>query len=207
MAFIKVLVALQLLMFFMSLTTVTSLGVEVDTLVGGGGSGLHLPPVPPPVAAPAMAPVAAPVAVPVPSPISKLPIRKPIAVQGVVFCKPCKYAGKDTLQDASPLPGAIVKMVCENAKSPRSPIVRVVTTDKHGYFFILPTKRVTSYGAQKRCRVFLALPPKGSNCTNPTYLNWGKSGAYLKPTKPTTPVEFALYSVGPFAFEPVCSKD
>ncbi|OVA07748.1 Pollen Ole e 1 allergen/extensin [Macleaya cordata] len=166
-------------------------------------NGYPLPPVPPPVMAPAMAPVA----VPVPSPtIPKLPIRKPVAVQGVVFCKSCKYIKEDTLQDAKPLVGAVVKMVCYNTNRPKFPIVMTATTDKNGYFFIPPTKKVTTYGAQTRCRVFLAAAPKGSKCKLPTNLHGGIRGAYLKPTKPATPVDFALYTVGPFAFNPIPSS-
>ncbi|KAI3887765.1 hypothetical protein MKX03_018612 [Papaver bracteatum] len=42
---------------------------------------------------------------PAPGPSSHLPPRSLVAVQGVVYCKPCKYHGIASLFGATPLPG------------------------------------------------------------------------------------------------------
>ncbi|BBH00893.1 Pollen Ole e 1 allergen and extensin family protein [Prunus dulcis] len=68
----------------------------------------------------------------------QFPPKKPfprsfVAVQGVVYCKSCKYAGVDTLLGASPVLGATIKLQCNNTKYP---LVVKTNTDKNGYFFI-----------------------------------------------------------------------
>ncbi|KAJ6292554.1 hypothetical protein OIU78_024686 [Salix suchowensis] len=44
--------------------------------------------------------------------------RKLVAVQGVVYCKSCNYSGVDTLLGAKPVPGATVKLQCNNTRYP-----------------------------------------------------------------------------------------
>lgn len=56
------------------------------------------PPSQPPVHPPTHSPVQYP-------PSYSIPKRSLLAVQGVVFCKPCNYAGVDTLLGATPLVG------------------------------------------------------------------------------------------------------
>lgn len=68
------------------------------------------PPVRPPIRSPAHSPSHPPVQAPSHSPVHPptsypIPTRKLVAVQGVVFCKPCKYFGIDTLLGATPLLG------------------------------------------------------------------------------------------------------
>ncbi|XP_073136317.1 non-classical arabinogalactan protein 30 [Henckelia pumila] len=123
-----------------------------------------------------------------------------VAVQGVVYCKSCKYVGVDTLTGAAPLAGAVVKLQCNNTKSHSEEQTK---TDKNGFFFFMPHK-VTTSGSHK-CKVFLVSSPLAT-CQDPTNLNGGASGATLKPTKlpVTTPdkkLPFKLFTVGPFAFE------
>ncbi|KAF5198913.1 hypothetical protein FRX31_011500 [Thalictrum thalictroides] len=60
-------------------------------------------------AAPAPSPVTT-----IPSPITTppspgLPLRSHVAVQGVVFCKPCQHKGVDTLHGATPITGLFHK--------------------------------------------------------------------------------------------------
>ncbi|MCL7021794.1 hypothetical protein MKW94_025787 [Papaver nudicaule] len=201
MALSKVFVSLMLLISLIS--TVSSTGV-----IGGKA----LPPKKPPVA---VAPAYAPIYSPAPSPIAVpptpaasppvyAPVRRLIAVQGVVYGKPCSDWGHDTLMHASPLPGAEVRLVC-HGKPKENPLKIMATTDKNGYFFILATKKVSEYGAQKRCRVFLQSAPTNSKFIHSTHMNGGLSGAYLRYTKPAKPLLFALYTVGPFAYEPLPS--
>ncbi|XP_052203471.1 non-classical arabinogalactan protein 30-like [Diospyros lotus] len=144
-----------------------------------------------------------PVHPPVHPPSSPLPKRNFVAVQGVVYCKPCKYAGVETLLGATPLAEATVRLECNNTKF--HPLVQEAKTDKNGYFFIMAAKGVTNYGAHK-CKVALVSSPSAA-CSKPTDLHSGKQGAVLIPKKPPVkdvpkPLPFELFSVGPFAFEP-----
>ncbi|KAL2475351.1 non-classical arabinogalactan protein 31-like [Abeliophyllum distichum] len=155
------------------------------------------PPTQPPVKQP---PTHPPVNPPI-LPPSYPPTRKYVAVQGVVYCKSCHYKGIDTLMGASPLPGASVKLQCNNTKYH---LVEQATTDKNGYFFIMP-KLLTTTGSHK-CKVSIVSSPL-ANCSVPTNLHGGAGGAILMPgTKPPVtaphPLPFQLFTVGPFAFEP-----
>ncbi|GFY91881.1 pollen Ole e 1 allergen and extensin family protein [Actinidia rufa] len=81
-----------------------------------------------------------------PSP-APLPQRSFVAVQGVVYCKSCKYSGVDTLLEATPLVGASVKLQCNNTKNP---LVQEAKTDKNGAI-LMPQKQppVTSLPKQQ----------------------------------------------------------
>ncbi|XP_043690005.1 non-classical arabinogalactan protein 30-like [Telopea speciosissima] len=123
--------------------------------------------------------------------------RKLVAVQGVVYCKSCKYSGSETLTDATAFSDAVVKLVCYNRKH----VTEVEgKTDKNGYFFIEAPKTVSTYGVHK-CKVFLVSSPK-LTCSLKTNLHGGVTGATLMYEKTKTPLSYALYSVGPFAFDP-----
>ncbi|KAE8689432.1 serine/threonine-protein kinase HT1-like [Hibiscus syriacus] len=132
---------------------------------------LPKPPVyPPPPKAPTKPPTYAP-----PKPPTYLPPKPPsypkpsrsfVAVQGVVFCKSCKYNGSDTLLGAKPILNATVKMTCKNTKYKQ---VATASTDKNGYFFLQAPKTITSFGAHK-CTVSLLSSPLAS-CSKPTDLH------------------------------------
>ncbi|XP_071714637.1 uncharacterized protein [Rutidosis leptorrhynchoides] len=160
-------------------------------------------PVHPPVKAPVHPPVKAPVHPPVHAPAPYVPpTRKQVAVRGMVYCKPCKYRGVDTLMNATSLQGAVVLLTCNNTKYPLK--IKGVT-DKNGFFFIMPPKTLTSFGVHK-CVVTLLRSSKPT-CSHPTNLHYGVKGATLIPTPkpsvlPTPPLPFDVYTVGPFAYEP-----
>ncbi|KAJ9565866.1 hypothetical protein OSB04_001832 [Centaurea solstitialis] len=163
-------------------------------------------PVAPPTKAPVKPPTKAPVKPPSHSPApahGPLPTRRQVAIRGVVYCKACKYKGVDTLVAATPLQGAVVLLTCNNTKYP---LRTKATTDKNGFFFIMPPKTLTTYGVHK-CKVTLLSSPKAT-CNQPTNLHYGLKGATLVPTpKPhgsslsTPPLPFDVFTVGPFAFE------
>ncbi|PIN04388.1 hypothetical protein CDL12_23071 [Handroanthus impetiginosus] len=162
------------------------------------------PPVKPPVKPPTPPPVKPPTP-PAVKPPTYPPQRKMVAVQGVVYCKSCKYRGVDTLTGAAPLAGALVKLECNNTKYR---LVEQAKTDKNGYFFFMPQK-LTTAGSHK-CKVFL-VSSSLTNCSVPTNLHNGAIGAILVPTPkppvsapapPVKPPTFELFTVGPFAFEP-----
>ncbi|KAJ9136154.1 hypothetical protein P3X46_033259 [Hevea brasiliensis] len=158
----------------------------------------------PPVKPPAQPPKhpQPPVKPPSPSPGYHFP-RSFVAVQGVVYCKSCKYPGVNTLLGASPLTGATVKLQCNNTKYP---LEAKATTDKNGYFFLQASKKITNYGAHK-CKVSLVSAPNTA-CSKPTDLHGGVSGGSLRPEKKyvSNKLPFVLYTVGPFAFEPKCPR-
>ncbi|WCJ27051.1 arabinogalactan protein 30 [Euphorbia peplus] len=126
-----------------------------------------------------------------------------VAVQGVIFCKSCKYPGVDTLLGAAPLSGATVKLQCNNTKYP---LHVKATSDKNGYFFVEAPKSITNYGAHK-CKVSLLSAPNTA-CSKITDLHGGLSGGALRPAKKyvSNKLPFVLFSVGPFAFEPKCPR-
>ncbi|KAI6703739.1 hypothetical protein NL676_012875 [Syzygium grande] len=168
----------------------------------------HAPaPVPAPVAhhPPSHAPSHAPPHMPV-HPPARPPVgptgRRFIAVQGVVYCKSCKYSGVETLLGATPLLGAVVKLECNNTRY--RPTVQTAKTDKNGYFFLAAPKTITTYAFHK-CKVSLVSSPLPS-CQKPSALHGGSAGAVLKPEKPIMigNLPFTVFTVGPFAFEPQC---
>nr|AST51872.1 TTS protein [Nicotiana miersii] len=159
------------------------------------------PPTKPPTYSPSKPPAKAPVKPPTPSPYpAPAPIiRKPVAVRGLVYCKPCKFRGVKTLNQASPLLGAVVKLVCNNTKKT---LVEQGKTDKNGFFWIMP--KFLSSAAYHKCKVFL-VSSNNTYCDVPTDYNGGKSGASLKYTplpKPQALPTFDVFTVGPFGFEP-----
>ncbi|KAE8714969.1 putative eukaryotic translation initiation factor 3 subunit [Hibiscus syriacus] len=101
---------------------------------------------PPPKATPK--PLSPPPAKP---PTYPKPTRSFVAVQGVVYCKSCKYKGSDTLLGAEAIHNATVKLTCKNTKYKQEATAR---TDKNGYFFLQAPKTVTSFAAHK-CTVSL----------------------------------------------------
>ncbi|MCL7041028.1 hypothetical protein MKW94_006176 [Papaver nudicaule] len=149
-------------------------------------------------------PGSGPAPAPAPGPSSHLPPRNLVAVQGVVYCKPCKYHGVPTLLGATPLSGAVVRLACNNTKYT---IREETKTDKNGYFFLQASKRITNYGVHK-CKMFLVSSPLNT-CNVPTDLHFGLTGSNLimerkqPPSLATSPVPYTLYSTrGPFAFDP-----
>ncbi|KAJ0259825.1 Non-classical arabinogalactan protein 30 [Hirschfeldia incana] len=180
-----------------------------------------LPPTKAPIKLPTLPPAKAPIKLPT-LPPTKAPIKPPVvlppvsppkfnrtlvAVRGVVFCKACKYAGINNLQGAKPVKGAVVRLLCKNKKNATSE----ATTDKNGYFLLYAPKTVTNY-AIKNCRAYLVKSPD-AKCSKVSTLHGGYLGAFLKPVvKPENAtiifnkLKYALFNVGPFAFEPVCPK-
>lgn len=83
-------------------------------------------------------------------------------------------------------------------------------TDKNEYFFMLAPEKLTTY-AFHTCRAWPTNPGPTTatmTCTVPSKLNNGITGAMLKPSKTINIGEhdYVLFSVGPFAFEPACTR-
>ncbi|CAM8988140.1 unnamed protein product [Rhodiola kirilowii] len=154
------------------------------------------PPTKPPIKPPTYPPMKPPTYPPVKPPT--LPPRRFVIVEGVVYCKSCKYVGIPTLLGASPLSGTVVELKCKSSKVKE--VVRG-TTDRNGYFVIWAPKTVTSYGAHK-CKVTL-VSSRLKKCQIATNLNFGATGSPLFKPKPLTigKLPYFIYSAGPFAFE------
>ena len=101
------------------------------------------------------------------------------------------------------LAGAVVKLQCNNTKYP---VVQTAKTDKNGYFFLTAPKTITS-NVVNNCKLFLVSSPL-TKCNKPSNLNDGLKGAILRPeiSYVADKLPFILYTVGPFAFEPICLR-
>ncbi|KEH30305.1 hypothetical protein MtrunA17_Chr4g0033381 [Medicago truncatula] len=134
-----------------------------------------------------------------PSPLSPTPVpRSVMVIRGVVYVKSCKYSGLDTLKEAKPLLGAVVKLQCNNTK------YKLDETDKDGHFSLVGPKIITIYTA-KQCNVVLVSAPHG---LKPSKLHDGISGAILRPKRRfvSKGVPFILFATQPLAFEPNCPR-
>ncbi|XP_026661683.2 non-classical arabinogalactan protein 31-like isoform X1 [Phoenix dactylifera] len=128
------------------------------------------------------------------------PLRLPMVVEGVIYCRSCKLRNYDRLLDASPLPGAVAELRCNNS---RHELRLNGTTNADGYFLIqAPMRKVTTFGSHK-CKVFLMSSPLAS-CNRPSNLSGGVTGAYLRFERITKvgPDQSALFAAGYFEFSP-----
>ncbi|XP_031394154.1 uncharacterized protein LOC116205662 [Punica granatum] len=124
-------------------------------------------------AKPPGAPVPAPFKAPVHPPMSLSP-RSFIWVRGIVYCKPEKFKGIDTIWQAKPLNGSGVKLVCHNTMD-RSTVANA-KTDEQGYYLIKAPDTVTSYAAHM-CRGLPCLLPTG-DLQSENESPWRRHGSY-----------------------------
>ncbi|XP_020090315.1 pistil-specific extensin-like protein [Ananas comosus] len=128
-----------------------------------------------------------------------------ITVQGVVYCKMCQLPGYVKSLDASPLPGAVAQLRCNNGGRKNAALLIAATTDVRGYFKIQTTK-VTSAMA-RNCRLFLVSSPF-QGCSIPVYAD-GEGAATGFPLKFETNAAAggaaakAIFAAGFFEFAPV----
>ncbi|GJM89550.1 hypothetical protein PR202_ga05754 [Eleusine coracana subsp. coracana] len=97
-----------------------------------------------------------------------------IGVQGVVWCKSCRYKGYFKPMDASPLPGAEVFLRCRHGR--REATFRGVT-GRSGYFLIQTSQQVAAFTSQE-CKVYVPRSPVRA-CSVPAYPT-GNKGLPLK---------------------------
>ncbi|KAG8055577.1 hypothetical protein GUJ93_ZPchr0001g31439 [Zizania palustris] len=121
-----------------------------------------------------------------------------IGVEGVVWCKTCRYAGYVKSKDASPLQNAAALLRCRRGKWALSVWG---ATDARGYFLIQTGTQVVPF-TSKDCRVYVQRSP-ARGC-----------GVVLQPDrKKGSPLKFlkfvplpdglqASYSAGDFVFGP-----
>ncbi|XP_062181365.1 non-classical arabinogalactan protein 31-like [Phragmites australis] len=140
---------------------------------GGGASAMGLPPPPPTV-------------------------KFSIGVQGVVWCRSCRYKGYFPPMDASPLPGVVVYLRCKHGR--RAATFRGVTGPS-GYFLI-QTSQVASFTSQQ-CLVYVPRSPVRA-CGVPDYPS-RRRGMPLKFEEFVKRDDglMGLYSVGNRLFRPM----
>ncbi|KAG0518935.1 hypothetical protein BDA96_09G220300 [Sorghum bicolor] len=97
-----------------------------------------------------------------------------IGVQGVVWCKSCRYHGYFAPMDASPLPGAKVYLRCKHG---RRAVTVAGQSGAGGYFLIQTSQQVSAFTSQQ-CRVYVPRSPVRA-CGVPAYPS-GRKGLPLK---------------------------
>ncbi|XP_020099155.1 pistil-specific extensin-like protein [Ananas comosus] len=129
--------------------------------------------------------------------LPKPPVKFSVGVEGIVFCKRCKFPGYNRDMDASPIPGAIATLRCYNGRRAVSLKAR---TDNNGYFLI-QTSSLTTFTSNK-CRVFVKPSPTTSYCNILVYpRSPGASLKFEKVLKLPFGLE-GLYTAGVFVFAP-----
>ncbi|OEL26791.1 hypothetical protein BAE44_0012189 [Dichanthelium oligosanthes] len=122
-----------------------------------------------------------------------------IAVEGVVWCKTCRYAGYVRSMDASPLPNAPALLRCRRSDGQALSVWN--TTDADGYFLIQADWQSAPFKSRD-CKVYVPWPP-ARGCAvavKPA----ARKGAPLKFRRfvPLSDELQARYSAGNFTFAP-----
>ncbi|KAJ1263776.1 hypothetical protein BS78_09G212700 [Paspalum vaginatum] len=97
-----------------------------------------------------------------------------IGVQGVVWCRSCRYHGYFPPMDASPLPGAKVYLRCKHGRR----ALTVSGLSGAGGYFLIQTSQQTSAFTSQQCRVYVPRSPVGA-CGVADYPA-GRKGLQLK---------------------------
>ncbi|KAL5231841.1 hypothetical protein ABZP36_030617 [Zizania latifolia] len=118
-----------------------------------------------------------------------------VGVQGMVWCKTCRYRGYLAAMDASPLAGAVAYLRCRHGTRVAS--IRG-TTGRSGYFLI-ETAQLTSFTSQE-CRVYVPRSPSRA-CGVPANGRRGLPLKFQEFVKLANGLQ-GLYSVGNFMFRP-----
>ncbi|KAL6845629.1 hypothetical protein ACP4OV_025124 [Aristida adscensionis] len=123
-----------------------------------------------------------------------------IGVEGLVWCRSCRYPGYVRSLNASPLPNATVVLHCRRGDWELK--VRN-STDASGYFLIQTGRQVTPY-TSKDCKVSVPRSP-ARGCGVPVLLGRKARAAPLKFRRfvPLSDEDLqARYSAGDFTFAP-----
>ncbi|CAM0954401.1 unnamed protein product [Alopecurus aequalis] len=123
-----------------------------------------------------------------------------IGVQGMVWCKSCKYSGYNAAMNASPLQGAVVELRCRHGPR-RMKSVKGVTGQ--GGYFLVESEQLAAFTIDE-CQVYVPVSPsRACGLAVPGYPGAGKGlplkfDSFLKRGDGLR----ALYSVGNFFFQP-----
>ncbi|TVU35237.1 hypothetical protein EJB05_17115, partial [Eragrostis curvula] len=121
-----------------------------------------------------------------------------IGVEGVVWCKSCRYRGYVRSRDASPLPNAAALLRCRRGKWALSVWN---TTDAHGYFLIQTGKQAAPF-MSRDCKVYVPRSPT-PRCRVAVKPAW-KEGSHLRFRRLVTLAGGlqGRFSAGTFTFAP-----
>ncbi|XP_062208568.1 non-classical arabinogalactan protein 31-like [Phragmites australis] len=121
-----------------------------------------------------------------------------IGVEGVVWCKSCRYARYVKSKDASPLPNSAALLRCRRGKRALSVWN---ATDAHGYFLIQTGRQAAPF-TSKNCKVYVLRSP-ARGCRVAVKPGW-KMGSPLKFRRFVMLPDGlqARYSAGNFTFAP-----
>ncbi|XP_010693071.2 non-classical arabinogalactan protein 30 [Beta vulgaris subsp. vulgaris] len=130
-----------------------------------------------------------------------------VVVEGIVYCQSCKYAGAWSLDEAKPIAGAHISVICRNQKD-RISYYKAYTTNGDGYFYAklqgFSMKHQLLDHPLQACVVKLVSSPIDS-CDVFTNINYGVNGAKLRYENKkimTKNYEAVIYAAGPLAFRP-----
>ncbi|GAB4827626.1 hypothetical protein Ancab_034510 [Ancistrocladus abbreviatus] len=150
-----------------------------------------------------------------PSEMPKYPVKKAapeevidIVVEGIVYCQSCNYSGTWSLNEAVPISGAKISVICRNYRG-RVSYYNVFTTSSSGGYFYANLK---GYGMKhplldhplQSCAVKLVSSPLDS-CNVFSNINYGINGAALRYENKRvirSSYEAVIYAAGPLAFKP-----
>ncbi|KNA20970.1 hypothetical protein SOVF_047140 [Spinacia oleracea] len=148
-----------------------------------------------------------------PKPYAPQKMETDVVVEGMVYCQSCKYSGSWSFEEAKPIDGAIISVICRNHRDKVS-YYKAFTTSKEGYFYAQLTgfsmKNPILDHPLQACVVKLVSSPIDS-CDVFTNINYGVNGAHLRFEKKkimTKNYKAAIYAAGPLAFRPEdCTPD
>ncbi|XP_074266459.1 non-classical arabinogalactan protein 30 [Silene latifolia] len=130
-----------------------------------------------------------------------------VIVEGIVYCQSCDYSGTWSLEDAEPISGATISVICRK-NSGRINYYKAFTTSEEGYFYA----KLDGFAMRdplldhplQACAVKLVDSPL-ETCDVFTNINYGIKGASLRYEKKsfvTENYQTVIYSAGPLAFRP-----
>lgn len=130
-----------------------------------------------------------------------------VVVEGIVYCQSCKHSGTWSLDEAKPIEGAKIGVLCRNYKD-RISYYKTYSTDSGGYFYakldgFTMRHQLLDHPLQA-CVVKLVSSPI-DECDVFTNINYGVNGAALRYEKKkimNKSYEAVIYASGPLAFRP-----
>ncbi|KAK9700000.1 hypothetical protein RND81_08G210000 [Saponaria officinalis] len=130
-----------------------------------------------------------------------------VVVEGIVYCQSCDYSGTWNLDDAEPIGGATISVICRNYRG-RISYYKAFTTSDEGYFYAkldgFRMRHPYLDHPLQSCAVKLVDSPLAT-CDVFTNINYGIKGAALRYEKKNTVTddyEAVIYSAGPLSFRP-----
>ncbi|GAB4831970.1 hypothetical protein Ancab_005987 [Ancistrocladus abbreviatus] len=148
-----------------------------------------------------------------PTEMPKYPVKKAspeaidVVVEGIVYCQSCNYTGTWSFNEAVPISGAKISVICRNYRE-RVSYYNVFTTADGGYFYAnlkgYEMKHPLLDHPLQSCVVKLVSSPL-DNCNAFSNVNYGINGAGLRyETKRLIRdnYEAVIYAAGPLAFKP-----